>query len=101
MSKDTGEARILVVIPTYNEVDNIATVTSGPRSAVPDAHVPIADGNGPDSTGKIADEMAEGDDPIRLLHRPGGRGLGAAYLAGFRRGMERIAAVRLLLPGDR
>uniref|UniRef100_UPI00403FEBA4 glycosyltransferase n=1 Tax=Streptomyces sp. DG1A-41 TaxID=3125779 RepID=UPI00403FEBA4 len=61
----------------------------------------IADGNSPDNTGKIADEMAEGDDPVHVLHRPGGQGLGAAHLAGFRWGMERIAAVRLLLPGDR
>ncbi|MBC9730582.1 polyprenol monophosphomannose synthase [Streptomyces sp. TRM68367] len=100
MSKDTGEARILVVIPTYNEVENIATVTSGLRSAVPDAHVLIADDNSPDGTGKIADEMAEGDDHIHVLHRPGKQGLGAAYLAGFRWGMERGYDVLVEMDAD-
>jgi dolichol-phosphate mannosyltransferase len=100
MSKDTGEGRVLVVIPTYNEADNIADVTSRLRSAVPDAHVLIADDNSPDGTGKIADEMAEDDDNVHVLHRPGKQGLGAAYLAGFRWGMERGYDVLVEMDAD-
>jgi len=100
MSNDTGERRILVVIPTYNEVDNIASVTSRLRSAVPDAHVLIADDNSPDGTGKIADEMAEDDGHVHVLHRPGKQGLGAAYLAGFRWGMERGYDVLVEMDAD-
>ncbi|MCX2970048.1 polyprenol monophosphomannose synthase [Streptomyces sp. TRM70308] len=78
----------LVIIPTYNEVDNIASVVRRTRAAVPQAHILVADDNSPDGTGKLADELAAGDERVRVLHRPGKEGLGAAYLAGFRWGME-------------
>ncbi|MCZ7413228.1 MULTISPECIES: polyprenol monophosphomannose synthase [unclassified Streptomyces] len=78
----------LVIIPTYDEVDNIRSIVSRTRAAVPDAHVLVADDNSPDGTGKVADELAAGDDHVQVLHRRGKEGLGAAYLAGFRWGME-------------
>ena len=81
--------RILVIIPTYNEAENIATIVSRVRSAVPDAHVLIADDNSPDGTGKLADELAAADDHVHVMHRLGKEGLGAAYLAGFEWGLER------------
>jgi dolichol-phosphate mannosyltransferase len=87
MSDDLG--RVLVVIPTYNERENIDMITSRLRSAVPDAHILIADDNSPDGTGRRADELAVADDHIHVLHRLGKEGLGAAYLAGFGWGLER------------
>ncbi|GAA2436195.1 polyprenol monophosphomannose synthase [Streptomyces macrosporus] len=80
--------RILVIIPTYNEVDNIRQVVSRVREAVPEAHVLVADDNSPDGTGKVADELAAADERVRVLHRKGKEGLGAAYLAGFRWGID-------------
>ncbi|MFJ8592366.1 polyprenol monophosphomannose synthase [Streptomyces sp. NPDC093598] len=100
MSKDTDADRILVVVPTYNEADNITAVTSRLRSAVPRAHLLIADDNSPDGTGKIADELAADDDHVHVLHRPGKQGLGAAYLAGFRWGMERGYDVLVEMDAD-
>lgn len=79
---------VLVIVPTYNEADNVRSVVARVRAAVPDAHVLIADDNSPDGTGKIADEAAADDDHVEVLHRKGKEGLGAAYLAGFRWGIE-------------
>ena len=87
MSEDLG--RVLVVIPTYNERENIDMITGRLRTAVPDAHILIADDNSPDGTGQRADELAAADDHIHVLHRLGKEGLGAAYLAGFAWGLER------------
>ncbi|MCU7722578.1 polyprenol monophosphomannose synthase [Actinoplanes sp. KI2] len=78
-----GVGRVLVVIPTYNEADNIRMITGRVRAAVPDVDVLVADDNSPDGTGGIADELALADDHIFVLHRAGKEGLGAAYKAGF------------------
>jgi len=80
--------RILVIIPTYNERENITTIIQRLRAAVPEAHVLIADDNSPDGTGVIADDLAAADEHIHTLHRMGKEGLGAAYLAGFAWGLE-------------
>ena len=80
--------KILVVIPTYNEVENITRIIARLRAAVPEAHVLVTDDNSPDGTGRVADELAAGDDQIHVLHRLGKEGLGAAYLAGFGWGLE-------------
>lgn len=79
--------RTLVIIPTYNEADNLPGIVARLRSAVPAAHVLIADDNSPDGTGDIADRLAGDDANIQVLHRPGKQGLGAAYLAGFAWGL--------------
>jgi dolichol-phosphate mannosyltransferase len=78
-----GVGRVLVVIPTYNEADNIRLITGRVRSAVPAVDILVADDNSPDGTGAIADELAEADDHVFVLHRAGKEGLGAAYKAGF------------------
>lgn len=87
---DFSEAlgRILVIIPTYNEAENVEKITRRLRAAVPEADVLIADDNSPDGTGDIADRMAVEDGHVRVLHRPGKDGLGAAYVAGFRWGLQ-------------
>ncbi|HEX6500491.1 MAG TPA: polyprenol monophosphomannose synthase [Micromonosporaceae bacterium] len=78
-----GVGRVLVVIPTYNEADNIGIITHRLRRAVPDVDVLVVDDNSPDGTGKIADGLAAEDPAIHVLHRPGKQGLGVAYVAGF------------------
>jgi dolichol-phosphate mannosyltransferase len=90
----------LVIIPTYNEAENIRTIVGRVRSAVPEAHVLVADDNSPDGTGKLADELAAEDDHVHVLHRKGKEGLGAAYLAGFRWGLERDYGVLVEMDAD-
>jgi dolichol-phosphate mannosyltransferase len=75
--------RIVVIIPTYNERENLPLITARLRAAVPEAHVLVADDNSPDGTGAIADELVAADDHVHVMHRRGKEGLGAAYLAGF------------------
>jgi len=75
--------RVLVIIPTYNESENIRIIVGRLRSAVPSVDILIADDNSPDGTGAIADELSAADPQIHVLHRAGKQGLGAAYLAGF------------------
>jgi dolichol-phosphate mannosyltransferase len=81
--------RMAVVIPTYNERDNIRPITARVRAAVPGADLLIVDDNSPDGTGQIADELAAADKHIHVLHRPGKAGLGAAYVAGFQAALDR------------
>jgi dolichol-phosphate mannosyltransferase len=75
--------RIVVVVPTYNEVDNLSWVVRRLRAAVPEADVLVVDDSSPDGTGALADELAAGDPQIQVLHRTTKAGLGAAYLHGF------------------
>jgi dolichol-phosphate mannosyltransferase len=75
--------RILVIIPTYNERENLERIVSRTRDSVPEAHIVVADDNSPDGTGDIADALVAIDDHIHVLHRAGKEGLGAAYLSGF------------------
>ena len=81
--------RVLVIIPTYNEAENIGPITSRLRTAVPTAEILVVDDNSPDGTGRLADELAAGDPQVHVLHRAGKEGLGAAYLAGFDWGLQR------------
>jgi dolichol-phosphate mannosyltransferase len=80
--------KILVIIPTYNEIENIGRITSRVRAAVPEVHILVADDNSPDGTGRAAHELARSDPNHQVLHRKGKEGLGAAYLAGFRWGID-------------
>ncbi|MFD4976928.1 polyprenol monophosphomannose synthase [Streptomyces sp. NPDC058424] len=90
----------LVIIPTYNEAENIKTIVSRVRTSVPEAHILVADDNSPDGTGKLADELAADDGHVHVLHRKGKEGLGAAYLAGFRWGLERDYGVLIEMDAD-
>ncbi len=78
-----GVGRVLVVIPTYNEADNVTIIVDRVRRAVPQVDILVADDNSPDGTGHVADELAAADEHVHVLHRPGKQGLGAAYIAGF------------------
>ncbi|MCU0300380.1 MAG: polyprenol monophosphomannose synthase [Candidatus Nanopelagicales bacterium] len=91
---------ILVIIPTYDERENVARITGRVRAAVPEAHVLIADDNSPDGTGAIADELAAADDHVHVMHRLGKEGLAAAYMAGFAWGLERGYEVLVEMDAD-
>jgi dolichol-phosphate mannosyltransferase len=82
---EAGErvASTLVVIPTYNERDNLEPLLARLHAVEPDVDVLVVDDGSPDGTGELADKLAEDDPRVRVLHRPGKAGLGAAYLAGF------------------
>ncbi|MFF2412008.1 polyprenol monophosphomannose synthase [Streptomyces sp. NPDC058092] len=92
--------RTLVIIPTYNEAENIKPIVSRVRAAVPEADILIADDNSPDGTGKVADELASDDEQVQVLHRNSKEGLGAAYLAGFRWGIEHGYGVLVEMDAD-
>jgi dolichol-phosphate mannosyltransferase len=79
---------VLVVVPTYNERDNLGPIVARVRAAVPQAHLLVADDGSPDGTGEAADALASADPHVHVLHRGRKEGLGAAYLAGFAWGME-------------
>jgi dolichol-phosphate mannosyltransferase len=76
--------RVAVLIPTYNERDNIGPIVARVRAAVPSADVVVLDDNSPDGTGALADELAAVDPQVHVIHRARKAGLGAAYLHGFR-----------------
>jgi dolichol-phosphate mannosyltransferase len=76
--------RVLVIIPTYNERENIEGIVARVRAAAPGADVLIVDDASPDGTGELADVLAKSDDQVKVLHRAGKEGLGPAYVAGFR-----------------
>jgi dolichol-phosphate mannosyltransferase len=75
--------RVAVIIPTYNERENLEPIATRLRRSVPDADLLVVDDNSPDGTGDLADKLAAEDARIHVLHRPGKAGLGAAYVAGF------------------
>jgi dolichol-phosphate mannosyltransferase len=85
---DEGVGQVLVIVPTYQERENLPLIVGRVRASAPDAHVLVVDDNSPDGTGAVADELAHDDDHVHVLHRPGKQGLGAAYIAGFRWGLE-------------
>jgi dolichol-phosphate mannosyltransferase len=80
--------RVLVIIPTYNEAENVEGIVMRVREAVAEAHVLVVDDNSPDGTGEMADKLAVTDSQVHVLHREGKEGLGAAYLAGFAWGID-------------
>lgn len=88
----SSEGSYLVVVPTYNEIDNLTDITRRVLAAVPRADVLVVDDDSPDGTGDLADDIAGRDRRVHVLHRSEKAGLGAAYLHGFdwalRRGYE-------------
>jgi len=91
---------VLVVVPTYNERENLDPIVARVRAAVPEAHLLVADDGSPDGTGKVADELAAADTHVHVLHREVKQGLGAAYLAGFDWGLEHGYGVLVEMDAD-
>jgi dolichol-phosphate mannosyltransferase len=79
----------LIIVPTYNERDNLPRMTAKLLSLPAGVDVLVVDDNSPDGTGKIADELAAKSPQLHVLHRAGKEGLGRAYLAGFKWALER------------
>ncbi len=76
--------KTLIIIPTYNELENLPLLLKEIFSYAPEADVLIVDDNSPDGTGKLAEEMGQRNPHVYVLHRPGKLGLGTAYIAGFK-----------------
>jgi dolichol-phosphate mannosyltransferase len=76
--------RVVVIIPTYNELENLPRIIDRVLASTPDADILVVDDNSPDGTGRLADEYASRDPKIRVLHRTVKDGLGGAYIAGFK-----------------
>jgi dolichol-phosphate mannosyltransferase len=92
--------RVLVIVPTYNERDNIELITGRLRTAVPEVDLLIVDDGSPDGTGEIADRLADTDDQVHVLHRTSKAGLGAAYVAGFGWALEHGYEVAVEMDAD-
>lgn len=81
--------RFLIVIPTYNEAENIQPLVESILKTVPSVEILVVDDGSPDGTGKIVDGIATREKRVHALHRKGKLGLGTAYVAGFKWGLER------------
>jgi dolichol-phosphate mannosyltransferase len=90
--------RVVVIVPTYNEVDNLEPAVSAIHAAAPELHILVVDDVSPDGTGELADRLAASDPRITVLHHGARAGLGAAYLAGF--GVALAAGFDILIEMD-
>jgi len=90
----------LVIIPTYNEKDNVREIALAVHGVVPAARILFVDDNSPDGTGALLDELARTSPWVSVLHRPGKQGLGTAYVAGFKHGLAQGAQVLIELDAD-
>ncbi|MBO0768172.1 MAG: polyprenol monophosphomannose synthase [Solirubrobacterales bacterium] len=98
-------ARVWLVLPTYNEAENLETMvpaalTALDRAAPADHRVLIVDDNSPDGTGQIADGLADQHQQVEVLHRPAKRGLGKAYVAGFTHAMQNGGELLVQMDAD-
>ena len=98
---DRPTQRTLVIIPTYNERENLPLILQRLQQARPDVHVLVVDDNSPDGTGQLAEELASADrGRIHVMHRTVKDGLGAAYLAGFAWGLSRNYSTLVEMDAD-
>lgn len=88
-SPEAALGRVVMVVPTYDEVTNLPPLLDRLRAAQPEVDVLVVDDGSPDGTGDLADRIAAADPRVSVLHRTDKEGLGAAYLAGFRLALER------------
>lgn len=82
-------APALIIIPTYNERENLPQLAKAIFELQPDVHLLVVDDGSPDGTGELADELAAADERVHVMHRAGKLGLGTAYIAGFKWALER------------
>jgi dolichol-phosphate mannosyltransferase len=80
--------RVLVIVPTYNEAENVERIVERLQASVPEAHALVVDDGSPDGTGELADKLAARDPRVHVLRRSGKAGLGPAYVAGFSWALE-------------
>ena len=96
----TPETRALVVVPTYNERENLLQILPAILGVDPRLDVLVVDDGSPDGTGQLADEFAAGEPRVHVLHRTSKQGLGRAYLAGFRWALERDYGLMIEMDAD-
>ena len=80
--------QVSIIVPTYNEAENLGKLVSALFSLPLDLRVVLVDDNSPDGTGRIADELAHDEKQLHVIHRPGKLGVRSAYMAGFRYALE-------------
>ena len=88
-SAEPFPGRIVIVMPTYNERQNLESIATRVRTALPTADLLVVDDNSPDGTGDLADKLAEADPHVQVMHRTEKAGLGTAYIAAFGWALER------------
>jgi dolichol-phosphate mannosyltransferase len=91
---------VWVIVPTYNERENIRPITEAILETAPQVHILIVDDCSPDGTGEIADELAAANPAIAVLHREAKEGLGCAYIAAYRNVMARGAEIMVQMDAD-
>lgn len=97
----TAAADVWLVLPTYNEAENLEPLVVAARLQLPTgSRILIVDDGSPDGTGAIADRLAAKDDNFGVLHRPDKQGLGPAYVAGFRHALAGGARVVVQMDAD-
>jgi dolichol-phosphate mannosyltransferase len=89
-----------VVLPTYNEAENVGSIAAAILEALPEATLLVVDDGSPDGTGRLADELAAADSRIRVRHRPAKQGLGRAYLDGFGVALDAGADIVVQMDAD-
>ncbi len=87
--------KAMVIIPTYNERDNIERLTNEILALGQDIHILIVDDNSPDLTGEIADDLVKRHNNLHVIHRAGKMGLGSAYIEGFKYALK-IGAEKII-----
>lgn len=97
---NTPSPTTLVLVPTYNEAENVVSIVDRLRLSVPQVHILVIDDASPDGTGALADSIAARDSHVNVLHRTKKNGLGAAYLDGFGWGLSRGYTLLVQLDAD-
>lgn len=100
MSDLSAPRATLVLLATYNEVQNLPDLTDEIFRYAPDVHVLVVDDNSPDGTGRWCDERARSDHRFHVLHQPGKLGVGTATVAGMRYALEHAYAYVLVMDAD-
>ena len=94
------DARFLVIVPTYNEADNLPRLVPDILAQDPRLNVLVVDDHSPDGTGDLADALSHESDRVHVIHRSGKQGLGKAYIEGFLWGLERDYALFFEMDAD-
>ena len=97
---DPPVGQTVIIMPTYNERQNLESIAGRVRAALPEADLLVVDDNSPDGTGDIADKLAEADPHVQVMHRTEKAGLGKAYIAGFGWALERGYGVIVEMDAD-
>lgn len=99
LDRHTGRGA-LIVVPTYNESENLEALVAAIFERLGEVHILVVDDNSPDGTGALADRLAAADPRVHALHRAGKLGLGTAYITGFKWALQRDYAAVFEMDAD-